>query len=120
MKRQFIFFGFLNVLLSNLFLQILLLLNLMPIRLSTLLSILFNTILGYFLYSNFVWKVSKILELKYFLKYSLSLFISWSVLNLGIYFGLYLNLNPNLSSFIMIPFLAAYSYFIQKFWIFRN
>ena len=120
MKRKFIFFGFLNVLLSNFFLQILLFINLMPIRLSTLLSILFNTILGYFVYSNFVWKVNKILRLKYFFKYTVSLFISWSFLNLGIYFGLKLNLNPNLSSLIMIPFLSAYSYIIQKYWIFRN
>ena len=104
MKRQFIFFGFLNVFLSNLFLQILLFLNLMPIRLSTLLSISFNTILGYFIYSNLVWKLSKIFKFKYFLKYTFSLFISWSILNLGIYLGLNLNLNPNLSSLIMIPF----------------
>ena len=120
MKRKFILFGFLNVLISNLFLQILLFLNLMPIRFSTLLSILFNTILGYFVYGNLVWKVSKILKLKYFLKYTFSLFIAWSVLNLGIYFGLNFNLNPNLSSLIMIPFLSAYSYIMQKFWIFRN
>lgn len=120
MKRKFILFGFLNVLISNLFLQILLFLNLMPIRFSTLLSILFNTILGYFVYGNLVWKVSKILKLKYFLKYTISLFIAWSVLNLGIYFGLNFNLNPNLSSLIMIPFLSAYSYIMQKFWIFRN
>ena len=120
MKRKFILFGFLNVLISNLFLQILLFVNLMPIRFSTLLSILFNTILGYFVYGNLVWKVSKILKLKYFLKYTISLFIAWSVLNLGIYFGLNFNLNPNLSSLIMIPFLSVYSYIMQKFWIFSN
>ena len=104
MKRKFILFGFLNVLISNLFLQILLFLNLMPIRFSTLLSILFNTILGYFVYGNLVWKVSKILKLKYFLKYTISLFIAWSVLNLGIYFGLNFNLNPNFIKFIFFDY----------------
>ena len=120
MKRKFIFFGFVNVLISNLFLQLLLLINFIPISISTLLFILFNAILGYFLYGKFVFKISNIINKTYIYKYSFTLLLSWLLLNSIIYFASIFKISPNLSSVIMIPFLAIYSFLMQKYWIFKN
>ena len=120
MKRKFIFFGFVNVLISNLFLQLLLLINFIPISISTLLFILFNAILGYFLYGKFVFKISNIINKNYIYKYSFTLMLSWILLNSIISYASIFKISPNLSSVIMIPFLAIYSFLMQKYWIFKN
>ena len=119
MKRKFIFFGFINVLISNLFLQLLLLINFIPISISTLLFILFNAILGYVLYGKFVFKISNIINKNYIYKYSFTLLLSWLLLNIIISYASIFKINPNLSSVIMIPFLAIYSFLMQKYWIFK-
>lgn len=119
LEIKFIFFGILNVILSNLFLQILLFLNFIPIDISTFIYIIFNALFGYLIYGKFVFRVVQIIKIKYMIKYSLSLLISWIILNTAIYQFLKINISPNISSIIMIPFLTSYSFLIQKFWIFK-
>ena len=56
-KRKFIVGGIINVLITNLTLQALLLLNFISIPISTLISQFINTIFGYLIYSKFIFKV---------------------------------------------------------------
>lgn len=119
-KRKFIFFGIVNVVVSNLLLQLLLLINSIPISISTFIFILFNASLGYVMYGKFVFNISKIINRKYIVKYFFTLISSWFFLNIVISFSSNLKISPNLSSIIMIPFLATYSFLMQKYWIFKN
>ncbi len=119
-KRKFIFFGIVNVVFSNLLLQLLLLINFVPISISTLIFILFNASLGYVMYGKFVFNISKIINRKYIIKYFFTLISSWFFLNIVISYASSLKISPNLSSIIMIPFLATYSFLMQKYWIFKN
>ena len=64
-KRKFILVGIINVILTNLTLQTLLLINFISIPISTLISQLVNMIFGYLMYSKFIFNV------KYYRKKSL-------------------------------------------------
>ena len=119
-KRKFIFFGILNVVVSNLLLQLLFLANFIPISISTLIFILFNAILGYVMYGKFVFNISNIINRKYIVKYFFTLILSWFFLNIIISFFSSLKISPNLSSIMMIPFLATFSFLMQKYWIFKS
>ena len=118
-KRKFLVAGILNVLITNLFLQIFLLTNLLNIFLSTLLSQVINMILGYSFYSKFIFKVKHIRNYIIFKKYSLLMFSLWLINTLGIKSGNLINIPKNISALIMLPLLASISYLVQKFWVFK-
>lgn len=119
MRKNFIFVGLINTIISNLFLQILLFLDFLPIAISTLLFIIINTILGYVLFSKLIFRVKKIINFSYLIRYLLALLLSWLILNSGIKFFHSFNLEANTASIIMIPFLGLYSYLIQKYFVFK-
>ena len=116
-KRLFLIFGGFNFLITNVILQINLLI--MPVILATILSQLINLIVGYYFYGKKVFKVSK-LDKFFFKKYLLLALTLW-MLNFGLiqsffYFGV----NKNISALLLIPFLALFSYFCQNKFVFKK
>jgi len=118
-KRKFLLAGILNVLLTNLCLQIFLFLNLFTIFTSTFLSQLINMAIGYAIYSKFIFKVKNFKNLKFIKKYFLLMLILWILNWYGIKAGIFFGISSNLSAFILIPLLAPVSYVGQKVWVFK-
>ncbi len=119
-KRKFLLAGLLNVLITNIFLQIFLFTNLFNITVSTFLSQLINMVLGYIIYSKFIFNVDKIIKFNFLKKYFLLMLFLWLVNNYGIKFGSILGISNNLSAFFLVPILAIVSFIIQKLWVFRK
>ena len=118
-KRKFLLAGILNVFLTNLSLQIFLLLNLFSISISTFLSQLINMTFGYIIYSKFIFKVKNFENTKFIKKYILLMAFLWISNFLGIKIGSIFGINPNQSALLMIPCLAVLSFLIQKLWVFK-
>ena len=116
-KIRFIIFGFLNTLMTNIFLQIIILL--LPLWISTFLSQMFNVILGFFIYSNLVFKLKR-KHLEKFIKYFLFSIFTWN-LNALIIFNMnyHLNISIRISALLAIPLLAILSFYFQKRIIFK-
>lgn len=118
LKLRFIIIGFINVLLTNALLVISI--NLLPLWLSTFTSQFFNLMFGYFLYSYFVFKVNRI-SINHFNKYILLAIITWNINFIFIQSMTNLfSLNKRTAALIAIPFLALFSFIIQKKYIFSN
>ena len=116
-KRLFLFYGGLNFLITNVILQINLLI--MPIIFATIISQLINLILGYYFYGKKVFKLNYLNNLV-FKKYSLLAFSLW-ILNFSLIKSLnYLGINKNLSAFYVIPLLVLISYLVQKVYVFKK
>ena len=116
-KRLFLFYGGLNFLITNVILQINLLI--MPIIFATIISQLINLILGYYFYGKKVFKLNYLSNLV-FKKYSLLAFSLW-ILNFSLIKSLnYLGINKNLSAFYVIPLLVLISYLVQKVYVFKK
>ena len=115
-KKLFLFFGFLNFLITNAALQIFLLFT--PILFSTILSQMINFFIGYYLYGKKVFKLNKLTN-QVFRKYFFLSFIIWllnfSIIRIFFYFGL----NKNITALFLIPVLVAISYFFQKYFVFK-
>ena len=115
-KRLFLSFGIFNFLITNFFLQILLLL--IPTILATIISQLVNLILGYYLYGEKVFKFTRLSRLIFF-KYLFLAFILW-IFNFGlIQYFFYNGFNKNIASIFIIPLLVLISYLSQKYFVFR-
>ena len=119
-KRKFLIAGIINVLITNLFLQLFLISNLINISLATLFSQLINMTFGYIIYSKFIFKINIIKNSKFILKYATLMTSLWILNTFGIKLGILFGFSGNLSAFIIIPILAIISYLIQKFWVFKK
>ena len=115
-KRLFLIFGVLNFLITNVSLQILLLI--IPTLLATITSQIINFFLGFYLYGKKVFKVPD-LNNEFFKRYLLLAIILW-LLNFGSIQSLfYFGLNKNFVALLMIPPLVVISYLTQKFYVFK-
>ena len=114
-KGLFLFYGIFNTLLTNLLLQILLLVN--PIALSTLISQFFNLNLGFYLYGKKVFGV-KAFKKSYYIKYLIISFFLWNINWIFITVLNSFNISKNLAALIVIPFLALISFMYQKYLVF--
>ena len=103
--RNFFIFGIINLLITNLILQISLLI--LPIWISTLISQIINYILGFYLYGKFVFKKNKTVT-KNAIKYLIVALFSWK-------FGY----KESIAAIIVIPLLVIYSFIAQKYFVFR-
>ena len=116
-KKDFIIWGMYNLLFTNILLQILLIFY--EIKISTLISQLFNIIFGYLIYSKKVFNIGKYSFKKFFF-YLILAFLSW---NFNWFFIAKLNdldFSKNIAGIIVAPLLALNSYLIQKYFIFRK
>ncbi len=114
-KKSFLILGLINFLITNIILQLLLLI--LPIYVSTIASQITNLLLGFYLYSNKVFKV-KNKKLRMFIKYLCLAFALW-VLNFSSIILLFnFGINKNIAAFLVIPFLVILSYFCQNKYVF--
>ena len=110
-KVLFIIYGLVNVLITNLLLQILLLF--FPIFFATLISQIFNLNFGFYIYGLKVFKVEflgKKIYLKYLFLHLLIWILNWFLINFIYSF----NISKNLAALFVVPFLALISYVYQK------
>ena len=115
-KRLFLTFGILNFLITNLVLQISLLL--IPTLFATVLSQTVNILIGYFLYGK---KVFKLKELNKFVfrKYLLLALILWMLNFFLIQSLFYVGVNKNITAICVIPLLVIISYLTQRNFVFK-
>ena len=115
-KRLFLIFGILNFLITNVVLQLSLLL--IPTLFSTMLSQTVNVLIGYFLYGK---KVFKIKELNKFVfkKYLILASILWMLNFVLIQSFFNLGVNKNITAIFIIPLLVIISYLSQRNFVFK-
>ena len=116
-KRRFLGYGALNVLVTNLALQGLLLV--LGTALATFLSQLLNVGLGFVLYGKRVFRVER-LQKRSALSYALMALGLWWCNWAGISLLAGWGLSRNLAALLLIPVLAALSYTVQKLVVFRQ
>ena len=115
-KRLFLIFGILNFLITNIVLQVLLLL--IPTIFATVFSQTVNLLIGYFLYGKKVFKFNKLNKFV-FKKYLFLASILW-ILNFALIQSFfYIGLNKNLTAICIIPLLVAISYLSQRNFVFK-
>ena len=119
-KRKFLIAGILNVLITNLSLQLFLISNSISISLATFFSQLINMTFGYIIYSKFIFQINTIKNAQFILKYATLMTSLWILNTFGIKLGILFDFSENLSAFILIPVLAMISYLIQKLWVFKK
>jgi hypothetical protein len=116
-KRRFLGYGALNVLVTNLVLQGLLLVA--GTGLATLLSQSVNVALGFVLYGKKVFRVYR-LQKRSAASYLLMAVLLWWANWAGISGLATWGLSRNLAALLLIPVLAAASYTLQKLVVFRQ
>jgi len=116
-KRRFLGYGALNVLVTNLVLQGLLLV--VGTGLATLLSQSVNVALGFVLYGKKVFRVDR-LQKRSAACYLLMALMLWWANWAGISALSGWGLSRNLAALLLIPVLAAASYTLQKLVVFRQ
>ena len=115
-KKLFLVYGILNFLVTNIILQIFLLI--IPTFFATVLSQIVNLFIGYFLYGKKVFKFKKLNKFV-FKKYLLQAFILW-ILNFALiqcFFNI--GVNKNVTAILVIPLLVAISYYSQRYFVFK-
>ncbi len=115
-KKLFLIFGILNFLITNIILQISLLL--ISTFQATVLSQIVNLLIGYFLYGKKVFKFKKLNNFV-FKKYFLLAIVLWIFNFALIQSFFYIGVNKNLTAFFIIPLLVLISYLSQKYFVFR-
>ena len=116
--KKFLLYGILNFVITNIILQILLLF--LDVWTSAILSQIINSLVGYQLYSRYVFKINTYKNYL-FIKYILFAFITY-ILNAKLIILISKNflISKNLSALILVPFLASFSFFSQKFFVFKK
>ena len=116
-KSSFVLFGLINLLITNLILQVCLFL--IPTIIATLISQLFNFLFGFYLYGRKVFKV-KVLTKNQLLKYFLLSTLIWNLNWISIsYLSLY-GYAKNIIALSIVPPLALISYIFQKNFVFKK
>ena len=115
-KKLFLVYGILNFLITNIILQILLLI--ISTFFATVLSQIVNLFIGFFLYGKKVFKFKKLNKFV-FKKYLLQAFILW-ILNFAlIQFFFNIGVNKNVTAILVVPLLVAISYYSQRYFVFK-
>lgn len=121
-KRRFGAAGLINVLVTNLLLQLLLASHLTSIAVATIISQALNGMLGYGIYGKWVFKSKKMLSWRHqgaYIALMLGIWISNTV-GIQILSSANIGFSRNLAAAAMIAPLAVLSYIIQKLLIFRS
>ena len=116
-KRNFLTFGIINFLITNVALQITLLY--FETFLATLISQFININIGFLLYGKKVFKRKKFTFISVIFYIVLAIFL-WIINSLSIIYLFKLGINKNLSAIILIPILVSISFYGQKYLVFRK
>ena len=119
-KRLFLFCGLINIVITNLFLQFLLSKSFISTSISTFLSQVINTILGYSIYSKVVFKNKNLFSRKIIIRYLFLMIGLWLTNFYCIKILEIIGFIRNVSALILIPFLAIISFIMQRFFIFKT
>ena len=118
-KSKFLFFGILNFLVTQIILGLSLLL--LPVYLATFISQTTNFLIGYYVYSRFVFDFKKKYLSKNFILYLTYAILIWLINWLSIYFiNINFKINKNIIAILILPFLVICSYLVQKNIIFKR
>lgn len=120
LKRRFGTVGLINVLFTNIILQILILNNYTSTSQATLISQIFNTIFGYCAYSKIVFSSDSIMKKRQIYRYLILMIFVWFLNWIGINLLNTLINSKNFAAILMIPFLALFSFLIQKNFVFKK
>ena len=115
-KKLFLGYGILNFLITNLILQVSLLI--IPTLLATVLSQFLNLIIGFYIYGKKVFKFKKLNNFvfrKYFLLAIILCLLNFGFIELFFYYGI----NKNLTASVILPLLVLISYLSQKNYVFK-
>ena len=115
-KKLFLWYGIINFLITNITLQISLLI--MPTLLATILSQFINLMIGFYVYGKKVFKfrgINKIVFKKYLSLALILWFLNFCFIEIFFYYGV----NKNLIASVIIPLLVAISYMSQKNYVFK-
>ena len=116
-KKLFIIYGLINLLLTNIILQVFLFIA--PTIFATFVSQIFNFLFGFYLYGKKVFKVNN-LNKKHLIKYFLLSIIVWNTNWLTIYYVSIFGYSKNIIALFLVPPLALISYLFQKYIIFKK
>ena len=119
-KRLFLFFGIINMVITNLFLQLFLSKSFISTSTATLAAQMLNMFLGYFIYSKLVFKNHNIFIKKFFIKYLLLMSTIWLTNFSCIELLKFAGFARNISALTLVPILAFVSFIVQKYYIFKN
>ncbi len=117
-SSKFIFCGLINLILTNIILQLLLFFNTLTL-LATLISQLFNFFFGYFLYSTKVFERA-FYKRAYFFRFIFLAIALWNMNWFSISYISNYNISRNIASLLIAPFLGVFSYYFQKRFIFSS
>ena len=117
-ESKFFIFGLINFLITNISLQVLLIIFVIP--LATFISQIVNFSLGYIFYGKFVFNVKKTNN-SIFMKYILLAIFSWQLnyISISLLSRNFL-ISKGIAALLMIPFLTLFSFFIQKKYVFTK
>lgn len=115
-KRLFLIYGIINFVITNIILQITLLL--IPTIFATVISQIVNLMIGYYLYGRKVFKFNN-LNTFVFKRYFLLALILWIFNFALIQSFFYIGVNKNMTAIFIIPFLVAISYLAQRNFVFK-
>jgi putative flippase GtrA len=120
-KRRFGAAGIVNILGTNMILQLLLASHGVTIALATLISQVFNGIFGYIMYGKWVFRCNAIAQWRLPLAYAALMSLLWCINTAGIQSisSAGLGISRNLAALAMVAPLAILSYAVQKYLIFR-
>lgn len=121
-KRRFGLAGILNVLATNILLQLLLKKQFLSTGLATLISQLLNGCLGYAIYGGWVFRSREMHRMRSGVLYAAMMALLWGFNTVGIHVltGTGVLGNRNVVALIMVVPLAVVSYLLQKHVIFRS
>ncbi len=119
-KRVFLTAGFINVLITNLFLQLFLAIGIFSTSFSTFLSQIINMTIGYVLYSKGIFKIKRIFVPSLLFKFFALMITLWFLNYIGIIYLTTLDISKNIAALLLIPLLAFFSFLIQRFWVFKK
>ena len=115
-KRKFLVCGVINIGVTTSVLQLALIA--LPVAVATFASQVCNACLGYLLYGNVVFRSGQFKKSS-IPKYAITAMLLWCSNTLAItVLESYAN-NRNLAALVALPFIAAISYVLQKYWVFR-
>ncbi len=117
-ESKFFIFGCLNFFITNIILQWLLIIS--TAYFATFVSQIVNFLIGYFLYSKFVFIV-RLREKSFFFRYLFLAILSWNINFVSINFlSIQFSFSKNLAALIMIPLLTIFSFVVQKYYVFAK
>ena len=117
-KFRFLIYGTFNTLVTNIILQLFLIISSVPF--ATFISQSANLLIGFYLYGKKVFKARFLSKNKLLLYFFLAI-ISWQINTFLILFlSSKIKLSNNLSAILILPILAIWSYLMQKIFIFKE